>query len=100
MQIATGAFAAIAWCGLSDLLGFHIKLYFLQMSTHQYILRRRAGESKLQIAAGICQSKVAHELIKEACFRYITNLNYIIYLERNFRVPLEKSSFQQKTTFS
>ena len=54
------AIAAIIWLGLSDLLFFHIKLYFYQLTTHQYILRRRAGETELVIAASaLCHSKVS-----------------------------------------
>ena len=55
------AIAAIIWLGISDLLVFHIKLYFYQLTTHQYILRRRAGETELAIAAAaLCHGKVSN----------------------------------------
>lgn len=63
------ALAVVILYALSDLLGFHIKLYFLRLSTYQYILRRRAGESKLQIASSACQSKV-YTVSRKAFFTF------------------------------
>ena len=58
----TSMIALVIWLGLTDLLCFHIKIHFLGLTTHQYILRRRAGESKMQIAASIWRSKVSSSL--------------------------------------
>lgn len=58
VEFVTSAVALVIWLGLTDLLFFHIKIHILGLTTHQYILRRRAGESKLQIASSAWKSKV------------------------------------------
>lgn len=59
IYFVTSLLAAVILVGISDLLLFHIRLYFFQLTTHQYILKRRAGERTFQLEIDWCKQKVS-----------------------------------------